>query len=88
MQLTPEQREKFVSSLRTLWRVSPPKCASCGNNRWEISDRVFEMREFEGGNLVVGGSIYPVIPVTCTQCGQAMFFNALKMGVITSEPSK
>ena len=60
-------------------------CPLCGGLEWSVSDRIFEMREYNGGNLVIGGAnamITPVIPVTCSNCGNTVLINALAAGVL------
>jgi ribosomal protein S27AE len=76
---------KFISHLNTKWQNKP--CPMCGESNWSVSDKVFEMREFHGGNIVLGGgAIQPVIPVTCSNCGNSIMVNALVIGVI-NKPS-
>lgn len=80
--LTTEQKQNLVKRLAFLNKIS---CQSCGSKDWIASENIFEMREFSGGNLVIGGksAILPVIPVTCKQCGQTIFFNALAIGILS-----
>lgn len=89
MKLNDAQKIKLVDKL-TLLKKS--KCPMCGEGVWIVNDTIFEMREFQGGNLVIGGgtAILPVVPVTCKQCGHTVFFNALTLGLIDSknEPTK
>ncbi|HLC88338.1 MAG TPA: hypothetical protein VJG66_04790 [Patescibacteria group bacterium] len=79
--LTKEQKEIL---LKRLIHLSKTACQSCGNKEWIASENIFEMREFKGGNLVIGGqsAILPVVPVTCKYCGQIIFFNALSLGIL------
>jgi hypothetical protein len=83
MKLTQEQQKKLIERLNTLWRNNK-FCNICNSNTWTISDTVFEMREFHGGNMVLGGdsAIQPVISLTCQNCGQTVFMNAIMLGVI------
>lgn len=56
-----------------------------GGNNWNIEDKIFELREFNNGNLILGGgnsSIIPLLAITCTQCGNTQFLNALMCGAI------
>lgn len=60
-------------------------CPMCGSKQWNVADKIFELREFNEGNLVLGGpnaSIVPVITVTCTHCGNTVFINALTSGLL------
>jgi hypothetical protein len=38
---------------------------------------VWELREFGGGTLAVGGAIFPVVPLICRNCGNTLFLNAV-----------
>lgn len=46
-------------------------------NKWEISDQVFQAVEFSYKGLLVGGSSFPMVPLTCAYCGNTCFINAL-----------
>lgn len=53
--------EKFIQHLNEKWGNKP--CPMCNSKGWNVSDNVYELREFHGGNLVLGnGPIFPVIP--------------------------
>lgn len=76
--------EKLIQHLNAKWQDRP--CPMCNANVWTLSDKVFEMREYFGGNLVFGvGSINPVIPVTCNNCGNSIMVNALTSGAIEKQ---
>jgi len=82
VKLDDKQYEKLLEHLRGQWKT-PYKCPVCGNNNWNISQEVFELRGFNKGGLVVGGGspVFPVVPVVCLVCGHVIFFNALAAGV-------
>ncbi len=82
MALTPAQQEFILKRVDAVW-PKPRKCSVCKKDpAWELS-RVFELREFHGGGLVVGGSeLIPVVTVSCSICGNMLLFNALKLGVV------
>lgn len=56
----------------------------CQSGNWSVSSEVFELREFNGGNLVISGnsSIIPIIPITCSNCGNIIYINAILAGII------
>ncbi len=54
----------------------------CDANKWGISDKAMELREFNQGSLLVGGSLQPVIPVNCGNCGYTILVNGLIAGVV------
>ena len=75
--------QEVIDFLNSKWRQ--PACPYCGGVEWHASDKVFELREFNDGNLVLGGpnsSITPVIPITCVNCGNTVFINALTTGLL------
>lgn len=86
MKLTDEQKDALIKKLNSFWKEIPI-CIVCKNNVWTIADMVFELREFHGGTLVLGGGgkIYPVVTMMCERCGYTMFFNALSLGLYKPE---
>lgn len=76
--------EKFIAHLRSKWKSQ--RCPLCGEGNWNVSDRVFELREYHGGNVVIGaGPIVPVVPVTCDNCGNTTLVNAIVSGAVDKE---
>jgi len=86
MKLSESQREQVQSKLQELVGKAP-KCSVCDLSQWVVSDTVFELREFQGGSLMLGGDaiILPVISMTCSNCGNTIFFNAITLGVLSSK---
>ena len=81
MKLTKLQLEKLKQHLADKWKT-PVACAVCGENNWNVSDGLYELREFHGGSMVIGGSaIIPVSPVTCNTCGNTVLINPLIAGI-------
>jgi hypothetical protein len=73
---------RIVEYLKEKWEGTP-RCPFCHHDSWLVSDKVFELREYHGGTLVVGGvSLVPVIPVTCSHCAYVVFVNALVAGLV------
>ena len=78
--------EKLIKFIDSKWHASV--CPMCGVRAWGVSEKVFELREFNEGNLVIGGPnsvISPVIPVTCRNCGNTVFINALSTGLLEDQ---
>jgi hypothetical protein len=82
MILTDEERKKINDFLEKNW-ASPQNCSVCHKNSWNISPEVFELRSFHGGSMVIGGKsgIVPLILITCDNCGNTIFINALIAGL-------
>lgn len=38
--------------------------------------------EFNKGGLVIGGQVIPIIPITCDNCANTLFVNAILSGVL------
>jgi hypothetical protein len=81
MRLNEDQKQLVLEHLKKYW-PDPQPCPVCRNEIWTLTDTVYEMREYYSGNLVVGGSIFPVVSVTCSTCGNSLFFNAIAIGIL------
>jgi len=87
MKLSPNQHSQITDHIQENWKA-PVACPVCKSNDWSISDYVYELREFHGGNFVIGGSsggIVPLVPVSCNHCGNTVLFNPLIVGIDLSE---
>ena len=75
-------QDKLIQTLSTKWNTKC--CPMCGCNSWSVANKIFELREFNDGNFIIGGhtSIHPVIPIVCDNCGNTIFINPLVAGVI------
>lgn len=73
----PADAARAITWLEAKWTRSRA-CPICGGEDWGISD-AHEIRQFNGGNLVVGGgtSLMALNPVTCATCGYTFLINAL-----------
>ena len=68
--------QEVIDFLNSRWGSAP--CPMCNGRRWTVSDKVFELREFNDGNIVVGGpnsSVTPIIPIVCEYCGNTLFIS-------------
>lgn len=81
MKLSVAEQQKVLESLSFL---KERKCDLCGSSELLLNDRIFELREFQGGSLVLGGesAVFPVIAVSCRKCGNTYFFNAILLGIL------
>lgn len=79
--------DDFLTHLKDKWAGRP--CPLCGVGSWNISDSVYELREYHGGGFVIGrGPIVPVVPVTCSNCGNTVMVNALLSGAVEKPEKK
>jgi hypothetical protein len=72
--------KKLIDYLSAKWQNRA--CPMCGARQWSVQEKSYELREFHGGSLVVGGSaIIPVIPVICGNCGNTILVNSILAGI-------
>jgi len=72
---------ELVKFLTSKWKNTP--CPMCHVGSFNVSDTIYELREFNQGALVIGGApIIPVIPIICNNCGNTVLVNALLSGAI------
>jgi hypothetical protein len=62
-------------------------CATCGQNNWTYDPTVYEIREFTGGGLVIGGNtaLLPVLTVTCSNCGTMKLINSIAAKLLSKD---
>ena len=71
-----------------LKKIHGSVCPLCGNNHWNISDQVFQAIEFDYKGILLGGASYPMVSLTCDNCGNTYFINALKSGLLDPPDSE
>ena len=69
--------DKLIKFINGKWQGRA--CPMCGIGKWVVTDKIFELREYNDGNLVVGKncSVVPVVPIICENCGNTIFVNAM-----------
>lgn len=84
MKLSEEQKD-IVS--KKIQKHLTGSCQVCNERRWIMNDTIFELRPYNQGTLTVGGGIpiQPLVSVICDNCGNTLFFNAIKIGAIKAE---
>jgi hypothetical protein len=86
--MTEFNKEKAQEWISKYW-TRPKECTVCGSDQWLLLDNVWELRKFERGTLVIGGSpILPVVALMCNVCGHLIFFNAIAVRAIAREELK
>lgn len=73
-------QQKLLGHLNGKWMSKP--CQMCSVGKWSVQDSTFQLMEFQEGSLVVGGPVIPVVPVTCTNCGNTLLVNAITAGLM------
>lgn len=79
MRVDRERMDAFLN------RIRGPVCPLCGNSNWTAADTVFQAIEFDYKGVMLGGASMPIVPITCTQCGNTHMINALVAGIIDRE---
>jgi len=82
MKLPKDQKKKLMEYVQDSWKP-PIQCPLCKGNEWVPSEEIYEIREFHGGGLVLGGGgkISPIFPITCRICGNTVLINPLVAGI-------
>ncbi len=73
---------KVAEWLNKKWQ-GKKNCPLCGENNWNIGDRAGKIPIYYP-SAVVGGPSYPLVVVTCNNCGYTLLFNALFVGLLPS----
>jgi hypothetical protein len=72
--------DKLINHLKHKW--SGANCPLCKSGNWNVSDRVYELREHHGGGIVIGGGpVVPIVPITCDNCGNTVLVNSIVAGL-------
>lgn len=86
------EQNKLNLVIQKISELSPNgiTCPVCGNKSLTISDKVFEAREFQNGNIIIGAnsSLLPFVTLTCNNCGCTIPMNALKLGLVEQDIQK
>ena len=73
--------EKLFQKLNEIWGNRP--CPMCGNNQWTVSEDIYTPTLLsESGAIELGNKMLPLIPVSCTRCGNTVFVNGKILGCV------
>ena len=77
------QMEQMIQWLKEKWGEDRP-CPMCGSPDWVVDavGGVPQLSRKTGLNLESG---FPIVPVSCTNCGFTAFMNALIAGIVQSD---
>lgn len=64
--------------------VGEKSCAICGHSGWFIGETIGEMKQINPGSRWIpnSGSAYPLIVLSCENCGYTLLFNAMVLGIM------
>lgn len=62
-------------------------CSICGGTHWTIGELVNLPVQtiFNPGSITIGGPTMPMCPLVCDVCGNTLWLNLIKMGIIKSQ---
>jgi hypothetical protein len=75
---------KAIEYLREKWRGNP--CPMCRVVQWSVLPSIYQLPQFNPLGMVVGGSLIPVFPVVCNNCGNTILVNAITAGLLPPTP--
>lgn len=78
MKLNQQHMNVILKKFQDNWKESK-ECPICKQDKWTISDRFYEVGEF-GALSEREKKISPFVIVSCSNCGNSLFFNAMVMG--------
>ncbi len=77
-------KEKLLSIINEKWTTKT--CPMCSCNSWIVDDSMVTPLEIgEKKDLRLGGKMMPLVPVTCTNCGNTVFVNPLIIQAVDTD---
>ena len=74
-------REKFLEQINAKWKTKV--CPMCQKNNWSIGQElVSPMTLSTEGAIQIGGSVMPLVAMTCMNCGNVLFVNPLVIDAV------
>lgn len=74
-------QEKFLNEMNSRWLNK--NCQLCGKNNWNIERNMVTVNRIgDNGEIQLGGTIMPLVAMTCMNCGNVVFVNPLVCGAV------
>lgn len=68
--------DRLVDVINREWTTK--NCPMCGKNNWTVDHGINTMIKVdEKKDLKIGGNFFPLVAVTCLNCGNVVFINPL-----------
>lgn len=63
-------------------------CPFCQKQNWVINEQLFQLVQWQQGNIVIGGGakVQPIVSIICRNCGYTTIINAVISGTIRPQP--
>lgn len=75
-------QDKLISILNKKWKYRI--CPMCGSGDWIVSDKIFELREFNNEYInKYDLPIQPLVTITCKECGNTVLINPLVLDLLS-----
>lgn len=72
---------QLVDTLNKKWDTK--RCPMCGQNNWTVDDEIqTPIKVGEKKDVQIGGKFFPIVAVTCLNCGNVVFVNPLVIGAV------
>lgn len=78
-------KEKQAEALKWLeekWSKDKRKCEMCNNENWALADELITQFPFSPSQVQIGGKSFPLMILTCNDCGNTKFINAVVSKVV------
>lgn len=74
-------QDKLINILNKKWEYRI--CPMCGSEDWIVSDKIFELREFNDDKFIKNDlPIQPLVTITCKECGNTILINTLVLDLL------
>ena len=74
-------REKLLERINAKWKTKT--CPMCQKNNWNIGKNlVSTVNLSDDGGVELGGSVMPLVPIICMNCGNVLFVNPLVIDAV------
>jgi hypothetical protein len=75
-----EERVRLEAWVAEKWQHGP--CPVCNTNDWNINPKIGQIIN---AATMAGGTSYPVLLISCTNCGNTLSINAVIAGVLSGD---
>lgn len=73
--------DKLLDSINRKWTTK--MCPMCGENNWTVDKEIqTPIKVGEKKDVQIGGKFFPMVAITCLNCGHVVFVNPLVIGAV------
>lgn len=84
-ELSTEQRVTIAEWLEEKWGPDGGSCSVCKESTWAIGPYLITPVLYSEKGFWAGGPLHPEVLVNCTNCGHAVHFNAIAIGLAEAD---